>query len=169
MQFLNARLPEFCSIIENNVQICQTFVQVTVPLSILCFGIALVDTALLPTLGYIVDTRYTSVYGSVYAIADISYSFAYALGPVVAGNIVAKYGLVLKIWLYLIDSSFITLNLGMGAISILYVPCLIMLRGVYDGKVGFGCTLNIRLPSDGHLVFVDTKAKLNQVKELTLI
>merc|ERR1712242_342919 len=80
-----------------------------------------VDTALLPTLGYIVDTRYTSVYGSVYAIADISYSLAYALGPVVAGNIVAKYG-------------FITLNLGMGAISILYVPCLIMLRGVYDGK-----------------------------------
>ena len=66
----------------------------TVPLSILCFGIALVDTALLPTLGYIVDTRYTSVYGSVYAIADISYSFAYALGPVVAGNIVAKYGYV---------------------------------------------------------------------------
>ena len=30
---------------------------------------------------------------------------------------------------------FITLNLGMGAVSILYVPCLIMLRGVYDGKV----------------------------------
>ena len=23
----------------------------------------------------------------------------------------------------------------MGAVSILYVPCLIMLRGVYDGKV----------------------------------
>ena len=62
------------------------------PLSILCFGIALVDTALLPTLGFIVDTRYTSVYGSVYAIADISYSFAYSLGPIVAGNIVAKYG-----------------------------------------------------------------------------
>ena len=68
----------------------------TAPLSILCFGIALVDTALLPTLGYIVDTRYTSVYGSVYAIADISYSFAYALGPVVAGNIVAKYGWVVS-------------------------------------------------------------------------
>ena len=119
------------------VKICQTFVQVTVPLSILCFGIALVDTALLPTLGYIVDTRYTSVYGSVYAIADISYSLAYALGPVVAGNIVAKYGYVFFEAFDLICFSFITLNLGMGAISILYVPCLIMLRGVYDGKVGF--------------------------------
>ena len=77
------------------LQICQTFVQVTVPLSILCFGIALVDTALLPTLGYIVDTRYTSVYGSVYAIADISYSLAYSLGPIVAGKIVSEYGYVL--------------------------------------------------------------------------
>ena len=75
-----------------SVQICQSFGQVVAPLSILCFGIALVDTALLPTLGFIVDTRYTSVYGSVYAIADISYSLAYSLGPIVAGNIVAKYG-----------------------------------------------------------------------------
>ena len=62
------------------------------PLGILCFGIALVDTALLPTLAYIVDTRHASVYGSVYAIADISYSFAYALGPVVAGKIVQEFG-----------------------------------------------------------------------------
>lgn len=41
----------------------------------ICFGIALIDTALLPTLGYLVDSRYVSVYGSIYAIADISYSF----------------------------------------------------------------------------------------------
>jgi len=47
---------------------------------------------LLPTLAYIVDTRHSSVYGSVYAIADISYSLAYALGPIVAGNIVQKFG-----------------------------------------------------------------------------
>ncbi|CBY37008.1 unnamed protein product, partial [Oikopleura dioica] len=90
---------------------CRTYGQVTVPLGLMCFGIALVDTALLPTLAFIVDTRHASVYGSVYAIADISYSFAYALGPIVAGNIVEKFG-------------FITLNLGMGAVSILYVPML---------------------------------------------
>ncbi|CAG5111250.1 Oidioi.mRNA.OKI2018_I69.chr2.g5575.t1.cds [Oikopleura dioica] len=101
---------------------CRTYGQVTVPLGLMCFGIALVDTALLPTLAFIVDTRHASVYGSVYAIADISYSFAYALGPIVAGNIVEKFG-------------FITLNLGMGAVSILYVPMLILLRGVYDRQV----------------------------------
>jgi len=43
------------------------------PICVICFGIALIDTALLPTLGFIVDKKYTSVYGSVYAIADISY------------------------------------------------------------------------------------------------
>lgn len=101
---------------------CRTYGQVTVPLGLMCFGIALVDTALLPTLAFIVDTRHASVYGSVYAIADISYSFAYALGPIVAGNIVEHFG-------------FITLNLGMGAVSILYVPMLILLRGVYDRQV----------------------------------
>lgn len=47
-----------------------------VPLSTICFGIALIDTSLLPMLGYLVDTRHVSVYGSVYAIADISYSLA---------------------------------------------------------------------------------------------
>jgi DHA1 family vesicular acetylcholine transporter-like MFS transporter 3 len=45
-----------------------------IPLSTICFGIALIDTSLLPLLGYLVDTRHVSVYGSVYAIADISYS-----------------------------------------------------------------------------------------------
>ena len=43
------------------------------PICIICFGIALIDTALLPMLGFIVDKKYTAVYGSVYAIADISY------------------------------------------------------------------------------------------------
>ena len=117
----------FVKFVEQFIKIskeCRTYGQVTVPLGLMCFGIALVDTALLPTLAFIVDTRHASVYGSVYAIADISYSFAYALGPIVAGNIVENFG-------------FITLNLGMGAVSILYVPMLILLRGVYDRQVFF--------------------------------
>ena len=58
--------------------------------SSICYGIALVDTALLPLLGFLVDLRYVSVYGSIYAIADISYSLAYAIGPVIAGAIKAR-------------------------------------------------------------------------------
>ena len=49
-----------------------------VPICIICFGIALIDTALLPTLGFIVDKKYVSVYGSVYAIADIAYRYIIA-------------------------------------------------------------------------------------------
>nr|XP_008520217.1 PREDICTED: vesicular acetylcholine transporter [Equus przewalskii] len=68
------------------VPACRSFAPLAISLCGLCFGIALVDTALLPTLAFLVDVRHVSVYGSVYAIADISYSVAYALGPIVAGR-----------------------------------------------------------------------------------
>ncbi|KAI4889063.1 hypothetical protein NFI96_002035 [Prochilodus magdalenae] len=103
------------------VPACKTFSQLMLPLCGICFGIALVDTALLPTLAFLVDVRHTSVYGSVYAIADISYSVAYALGPVVAGNIVHTMG-------------FAQLNLGMGLANVLYAPALLALRRVCQVK-----------------------------------
>ncbi|XP_076044086.1 vesicular acetylcholine transporter-like isoform X2 [Oratosquilla oratoria] len=94
---------------------------VMIPICFICFGIALIDTALLPTLGYLVDTRYVSVYGSIYAIADISYSFAYAFGPMIAGSVVAGIG-------------FVALNIGIALSNLLYVPLLYTLRHVYDYK-----------------------------------
>ncbi|KAL6475735.1 hypothetical protein MHYP_G00167750 [Metynnis hypsauchen] len=103
------------------VPACKTFAQLMLPLCGICFGIALVDTALLPTLAFLVDVRHASVYGSVYAIADISYSVAYALGPVVAGNIVHTMG-------------FAQLNLGMGLANVLYAPTLLALRRVCQIK-----------------------------------
>ncbi|XP_078284485.1 putative vesicular acetylcholine transporter-A [Rhinoraja longicauda] len=103
------------------VPACRNFEELIFPLCALCFGIALVDTALLPTLAFLVDVRYVSVYGSVYAIADISYSVAYALGPIVAGQIVHNFG-------------FVQLNLGMGLINILYAPALLFLRNVCQMK-----------------------------------
>uniref|UniRef100_A0A915JVN8 Major facilitator superfamily (MFS) profile domain-containing protein n=1 Tax=Romanomermis culicivorax TaxID=13658 RepID=A0A915JVN8_ROMCU len=92
-----------------------------IPLSFICFGIALVDTALLPLLGYLVDTRHVSVYGSVYAIADISYSMAYAFGPMVAGNIEAAWG-------------FFALNFAICLSNVLYAPALSLLKSVYAYK-----------------------------------
>ncbi|XP_072312691.1 probable vesicular acetylcholine transporter-B [Eucyclogobius newberryi] len=103
------------------VPACKTFGQLIAPLCGICFGIALVDTALLPTLAFLVDVRHVSVYGSVYAIADISYSVAYAMGPIVAGQIVHNLG-------------FVQLNLGMGLINVLYAPALLMLRNVCQMK-----------------------------------
>ncbi|KAI9535394.1 hypothetical protein NQZ68_002948 [Dissostichus eleginoides] len=106
------------------VPACKTFGQLMFPLCGICFGIAFVDTALLPTLAFLVDVRHVSVYGSVYAIADISYCVAYALGPVVAGQIVHDLG-------------FVQLNLGMGLINVLYAPALLLLKNVSQMKPSF--------------------------------
>lgn len=88
------------------------------PIMGICFGIALVDTALLPMLGHLVDVRYVSVYGSVYAIADISYSLAYAFGPIVAGSMVNAIG-------------FLWLNVIIFVTNVAYAPVMLMLRKVY--------------------------------------
>jgi DHA1 family vesicular acetylcholine transporter-like MFS transporter 3 len=103
-----------------------------IPISVICFGIALIDTALLPMLGFIVDKKYVSVYGSVYAIADISYCAAYAVGPVVAGHIVETMG-------------FTALNISVALLSLAYAPALYFLKDMHaympydeDGHVGEG-------------------------------
>lgn len=95
------------------------FFLVLFPIMGICIGVALVDTAILPLLGYVVDVRYVSVYGSVYAIADISYSLAYAIGPIVAGQIVQTIG-------------FTWLNVAIFLSNILYAPLLFKLRNFYD-------------------------------------
>lgn len=92
-----------------------------IPICGICFGIALIDTALLPTLGYLVDVRYVSVYGSIYAIADISYSVAYAVGPIIAGGVVEAIG-------------FTALNIGIAFSNLMYAPVLYYLRHIYDFK-----------------------------------
>lgn len=92
-----------------------------IPICGICFGIALIDTALLPTLGYLVDVRYVSIYGSVYAIADISYSVAYALGPIIAGGIVEAIG-------------FTSLNVLIAISNLGYAPVLMYLKHIYDFK-----------------------------------
>jgi DHA1 family vesicular acetylcholine transporter-like MFS transporter 3 len=55
---------------------------------------------------------------SVYAIADISYSIAYALGPIVAGSIVYT-------------TNFFTLNILIFISNIVYAPVLYNLRHFY--------------------------------------
>jgi len=53
-----------------------------------------------------------------YAIADISYSLAYAFGPIIGD------------WIYH-GSSFLTLNIVIFVVSLLYAPILALLRNVY--------------------------------------
>lgn len=101
------------------VPFCSTFWSLIIPISVICFGVALIDTAILPTLGFLVDTRFTSVYGNVYAIADISYSVSYAIGPIIAGGIVEAIG-------------FTALNFLIAVVTLGYVPILSMLRSIRD-------------------------------------
>jgi DHA1 family vesicular acetylcholine transporter-like MFS transporter 3 len=103
------------------IPFCTNYWAIMIPISGICFGIALVDTAILPTLGYLVDVRHTSVYGSIYAIADISYSLAYAVGPVIAGNLLHSFG-------------FSFLNFGICFSNLLYAPVIYFLRYFYEFK-----------------------------------
>lgn len=111
-------LEGFCCFL---IPISTTYTMLMIPICGICFGIALIDTALLPTLGYLVDVRYVSVYGSIYAIADISYSLAYAVGPIIAGGVVEAIG-------------FTALNIGIAFSNLLYAPVLIYLKHIYDFK-----------------------------------
>lgn len=103
------------------VPFSSSYQMLMIPICGICFGVALVDTALLPTLGYLVDVRYVSVYGSIYAIADISYSMAYAIGPIIAGGVVEAIG-------------FTALNFMIAFSNLMYAPVLKYLRNIYDFK-----------------------------------
>ena len=103
------------------IPFCTNYFVLMLPICVICFGIALIDTALLPMLGFIVDKKYVSVYGSVYAIADISYCAAYAVGPIIAGQIVESLG-------------FTALNISVAILSLAYAPALYYLRDMHDYK-----------------------------------
>ncbi|XP_076458573.1 putative vesicular acetylcholine transporter-B [Babylonia areolata] len=100
------------------IPFAQVYFHLIVPIMGICFGIALVDTAILPMLGRLVDMRHVSVYGSVYAIADIAYSLAYALGPIVAGSVVHAIG-------------FFWLNMLIFLSSVAFAPVMAILRNVF--------------------------------------
>ena len=40
----------------------------------------MVDSSMMPSMGYLVDLRHVSVYGSVYAIADFAFCVGFAIG-----------------------------------------------------------------------------------------
>lgn len=52
----------------------------------------MIDASMFPLMGYIVDVRHVGVYGSIYAIADAAFCFAFALGPFFSGPLVRTVG-----------------------------------------------------------------------------
>ncbi|XP_069756148.1 synaptic vesicular amine transporter-like isoform X2 [Narcine bancroftii] len=79
------------------------------------FAIGMVDSSMMPIMGYLVDLRHVSVYGSVYAVADVAFCMGFALGPSTGGAIAKTIGFP---WLMAI----------IGIIDILYAPLCFFLR-----------------------------------------
>ncbi|XP_061448562.1 chromaffin granule amine transporter isoform X2 [Rhineura floridana] len=78
-------------------------------------AIGMVDSSMMPIMGYLVDLRHTSVYGSVYAIADVAFCMGFAIGPSTGGALVRAIGFP---WLMVI----------IGGINLAYAPLCWFLR-----------------------------------------
>uniref|UniRef100_A0A4W5RG03 Solute carrier family 18 member 2 n=1 Tax=Hucho hucho TaxID=62062 RepID=A0A4W5RG03_9TELE len=79
------------------------------------FAIGMVDSSMMPIMGYLVDLRHVSVYGTVYAIADVAFCMGFALGPSAGGAIAKSIGFS---WLMTI----------IGVVDILFAPLCYFLR-----------------------------------------
>ncbi|KAJ8704074.1 hypothetical protein PYW07_013368 [Mythimna separata] len=86
-----------------------------IPNAGLGFAIGMVDSSMMPELGFLVDIRHAAVYGSVYAIGDTAFCLGYAVGPALSGALMNSIGFE---WMLVIIA---VLNFG-------YAPCLLFLR-----------------------------------------
>lgn len=89
-----------------------------IPICVICFGYGMIDATILPTMAYLVDTRHASLYGSVYAIVDISYSSVYCFGPIISGLILQFIG-------------FIGMSIILCCIICSFVPFVYLLKRIY--------------------------------------
>ncbi|XP_078094624.1 chromaffin granule amine transporter-like [Mustelus asterias] len=78
-------------------------------------SLGMIDSSMVPTMGYLVDIRHVSVYGSVFALADVALCLGFAIGPSVGGAIVKLIG-------------FPWLMFTIGAINIAYAPFCAFLK-----------------------------------------
>ncbi len=96
--------------------------QLIAPMLGVGLGIGLVDSSMMPELAYLVDTRHTAVYGTVYAIGDTAFCTGFALGPLLSGVMMEKVG-------------FKTMLMIFGIASFVYCPLLFFLwRGHINVK-----------------------------------
>ncbi|XP_034027275.1 chromaffin granule amine transporter [Thalassophryne amazonica] len=79
------------------------------------FAIGMVDSSMMAIMAYLVDIRHASVYGSVYAIADVALCMGFAIGPSTGGAVVQAVG-------------FPCLMVFIGVINIAYAPLCFLLR-----------------------------------------
>ncbi|XP_076651658.1 vesicular monoamine transporter [Halictus rubicundus] len=86
-----------------------------IPNAGLGFAIGMVDSSIMPELGYLVDIRHSAVYGSVYAIGDVAFCLGFAIGPALSGTLVNSIG-------------FEWMLFGIAILNFLYAPLMYFLR-----------------------------------------
>ncbi|XP_018561449.1 synaptic vesicular amine transporter isoform X1 [Anoplophora glabripennis] len=86
-----------------------------IPNAGLGFAIGMVDSSMMPELGYLVDIRHSAVYGSVYAIGDVAFCLGFAIGPAMSGTLVKTIG-------------FEWMLFGIAILNFLYAPLLYCLK-----------------------------------------
>ncbi|ESN92853.1 hypothetical protein HELRODRAFT_69756, partial [Helobdella robusta] len=100
------------------------------------FAIGMVDSAMMPIMGHLVDLRHVSVYGSVYAIADVAFCLGFAIGsPAISGSIIQAIGFKWLMWVTAI-------------VNMLYSPLMILLRNPSkkeEKEVSFNINIKILL------------------------
>ncbi|KAL0269228.1 UNVERIFIED_CONTAM: hypothetical protein PYX00_007031 [Menopon gallinae] len=89
--------------------------QLIAPNAGLGFAIGMVDSSMMPELGFLVDIRHSAIYGSVYAIGDVAFCLGFAVGPALSGTLVSTLG-------------FDKMLYGVAILNFLYAPLLLMLR-----------------------------------------
>lgn len=86
-----------------------------IPNAGLGFAIGMVDSSMMPELGYLVDIRHSAVYGSVYALGDVAFCVGFAVGPALSGTLVKSIG-------------FEWMLFGIAILCFLYAPLLTLLK-----------------------------------------
>ncbi|GAB1603909.1 synaptic vesicular amine transporter-like [Argonauta hians] len=97
------------------------------------FGIGMVDSSMMPLMGHLVDLRHVSVYGSVYAIADVAFCLGFAVGPALSGGFVKCIGFSGMIWV-------------ISTVNILYAPTMLFLRNLPVKEEKMSLVMNEQCP-----------------------
>ncbi|XP_060557668.1 synaptic vesicular amine transporter-like [Ruditapes philippinarum] len=112
---------------------CRTTALLIAPMFGLGFSIGMVDASMMPHMGYLVDLRHVSVYGNVYAIADIAFAMGFAVGPMMSGTIVKAIGFSWMLWIIAIA-------------SFIYTPLIVLLRNPPGKEEKMSLIMNEQCP-----------------------
>ncbi|KAL4231166.1 hypothetical protein ACF0H5_008748 [Mactra antiquata] len=115
------------------IPFCKSPALLIAPMFGLGFSIGMVDASMMPHMGYLVDLRHVSVYGNIYAIADIAFAMGFAVGPMLSGTIVKAIGFSWMLWIIAIA-------------SFIYTPLIFLLRNPPGKEEKMSLIMNEQCP-----------------------